>query len=138
MKGKKALYTATTTLITAGNINKSCLVSVMNDSLLVEIAWQPNILVHFDHLTQVLFEDKSHPELSMAGFCVDYKDGKGSCRLLFFTSGWFSVSRTKKLVKAIKDAYSTYYQGTSVEDLTVVDVSEVKRLKANDPVHRNI
>lgn len=124
-----------TTLLTVGGDRKACDVIVRESEIVVKSRGIADIHIAMERLTALMFEDKSTPEMSMAGFGIDYVD-RGPARLMFFNDSWFPVHNTRKAVSLIQNAHHAYFKGCDVAPLNFIDVSTLKKQAANSAVHR--
>lgn len=114
-----------------------CKLTIRPSELVVTSSGIPDIHIAMERINTVMFEDKSTPKMSMAGFGIDYVD-HGPARLMFFNTGLFPVRKTRKTVEAIQTAHREWVKGSAVDALQVIDVNATKKRTANSVIHRTI
>jgi hypothetical protein len=127
--------TIDTYIVTQGGATKRATITLLKGGIKVTSPGS-EINIPFETLSNLNFEDKSTPELSMAGFGINWHDGESSAQLIFFHCGFFPVRKARKAVEKIESAYKTYFAGCKVDPLEVIDVNQVREKAANNVVHR--
>ena len=147
-----------TCLLTVGDKKKPCTLIICKDYLAVETApvdliyakgeWEaagsPGFLLKYrDVLRQVakvpladitglLFQQMT----ILTGFGIDYTDADGKARLMFINDGEFQANRTRKILKAIQDAYVALSGELKVAPPAINDISRRIKKAQDSAVHR--
>jgi len=120
-------------LLTVGGKLKTCIVCVKHDEITIH---PQGITVPMGNITDILFEDKSTDEISLAGFCLDFIDAtEGPSQITFVNQGWGPLRKTKADMAIIQDAHSRWIAGSNREELVVVDVGEFQKQQMDSAAH---